>query len=53
MKNLRNLLFLNYLGHLVMKGELHFSVAFFDIRKENTAATAKATPDPLNAPAAI
>jgi len=36
-----------------MKGELHFSVAFFNIRKEDTAAFAIPSPWPLNAPAAI
>jgi hypothetical protein len=36
-----------------MKSELHLSVSLFNIRKEYTTATAKPSPDPLNAPAAI
>jgi hypothetical protein len=36
-----------------MKGELHLSVAFFNIGKEDSSAIAIASPRSLNAPAAI
>lgn len=36
-----------------MKGELHLSVAFFNIGKEDSSAISIASPRSLNAPAAI